>query len=36
VGRATTAAVVSSSVSVLVLDYFLIEIMSVIWPSHGM
>ena len=36
VGRATTAAVVSSSVSVLVLDYFLIEIMNVIWPSHGM
>jgi phospholipid/cholesterol/gamma-HCH transport system permease protein len=36
VGRATTAAVVSSSVSVLVLDYFLIEIMSAIWPSHGM
>jgi phospholipid/cholesterol/gamma-HCH transport system permease protein len=36
VGRATTAAVVSSSVSVLVLDYFLIEIMAVIWPSHGL
>jgi phospholipid/cholesterol/gamma-HCH transport system permease protein len=36
VGRATTAAVVSSSVSVLILDYFLIEIMNVIWPSHGM
>jgi phospholipid/cholesterol/gamma-HCH transport system permease protein len=36
VGRATTAAVVSSSVTVLILDYFLIEIMSVIWPSHGM
>ena len=36
VGRATTAAVVSSSVSVLVLDYFLIEIMNVIWPAHGM
>ena len=36
VGRATTAAVVSSSVSVLVLDYFLIEIMNVIWPSHGL
>ena len=36
VGRATTAAVASSSVSVLVLDYFLIEIMNVIWPSHGM
>jgi phospholipid/cholesterol/gamma-HCH transport system permease protein len=36
VGRATTAAVVSSSVSVLILDYFLIEIMHVIWPPHGM
>jgi phospholipid/cholesterol/gamma-HCH transport system permease protein len=36
VGRATTAAVVSSSVSVLILDYFLIEIMNVLWPPHGM
>jgi phospholipid/cholesterol/gamma-HCH transport system permease protein len=36
VGRATTAAVVSSSVTVLILDYFLIEIMSVIWPPRGM
>jgi phospholipid/cholesterol/gamma-HCH transport system permease protein len=36
VGRATTAAVVSSSVSVLILDYFLIEIMRVIWPPQGM
>lgn len=35
VGRATTSAVVSSSVSVLVLDYFLIEIMNVIWPAGG-
>ncbi len=35
VGRATTAAVVSSSVAVLVLDYFLIEIMNVIWPPGG-
>jgi phospholipid/cholesterol/gamma-HCH transport system permease protein len=36
VGRATTAAVVSSSVSILILDYFLIEIMNVLWPPHGM
>jgi len=36
VGRATTAAVVASSVSVLILDYFLIEIMRVIWPPQGM
>jgi phospholipid/cholesterol/gamma-HCH transport system permease protein len=36
VGRATTAAVVSSSVSVLILDYFLIEIMRAIWPPQGM
>jgi phospholipid/cholesterol/gamma-HCH transport system permease protein len=36
VGRATTAAVVSSSVSILVLDYFLITIMNVVWPMHGM
>lgn len=36
VGRATTAAVVSSSVSILILDYFLIEIMSAIWPPRGM
>jgi phospholipid/cholesterol/gamma-HCH transport system permease protein len=32
VGRATTRAVVASSVSVLVLDYPLIQIFSVIWP----
>jgi phospholipid/cholesterol/gamma-HCH transport system permease protein len=36
VGRATTAAVVSSSVSILILDYFLIEIMNGIWPARGM
>jgi phospholipid/cholesterol/gamma-HCH transport system permease protein len=36
VGRATTAAVVSSSVSVLILDYFLIEIMNAVWPPRGM
>jgi phospholipid/cholesterol/gamma-HCH transport system permease protein len=36
VGRATTAAVVSSSVSILILDYFLIQIMNAIWPPHGM
>jgi phospholipid/cholesterol/gamma-HCH transport system permease protein len=35
VGRATTAAVVSSSVTILVLDYFLIQIMNVIWPGGG-
>jgi len=32
VGRATTRAVVASSVSVLVLDYPLIQIFTVIWP----
>jgi phospholipid/cholesterol/gamma-HCH transport system permease protein len=32
VGRATTRAVVASSVSVLVLDYPLIQMFSVIWP----
>lgn len=36
VGRATTSAVVSSSVSILILDYFLIEIMNVVWPPSGM
>ncbi len=36
VGRATTAAVVSSSVTILILDYFLIEIMNVVWPPRGM
>ena len=32
VGRATTRAVVVGSVSVLVLDYFLIQILMAIWP----
>jgi phospholipid/cholesterol/gamma-HCH transport system permease protein len=32
VGRATTRAVVVGSVSILVLDYFLIKILSAIWP----
>jgi phospholipid/cholesterol/gamma-HCH transport system permease protein len=32
VGRATTRAVVVGSVSILVLDYFLIKILSTIWP----
>lgn len=32
VGRATTRAVVTSSVSILVLDYFLIELLNLIWP----
>ncbi len=32
VGRATTRAVVVGSVSVLVLDYFLIEFLSALWP----
>jgi phospholipid/cholesterol/gamma-HCH transport system permease protein len=32
VGRATTRAVVVGSVSILVLDYFLIKILSIIWP----
>lgn len=36
VGLATTRAVVSSSVAVLVIDYFLIEIMNVIFPYGGM
>jgi phospholipid/cholesterol/gamma-HCH transport system permease protein len=35
VGLATTRAVVFSSVTVLVLDYFLIQIMNVIWPYGG-
>lgn len=35
VGLATTRAVVSTSVMVLVLDYFLIEIMNVIFPYGG-
>jgi phospholipid/cholesterol/gamma-HCH transport system permease protein len=32
VGRATTRAVVVGSVSILVLDYFLIKVLSAIWP----
>lgn len=32
VGLATTRAVVTGSVSVLVLDYFLFDILSIIWP----
>jgi phospholipid/cholesterol/gamma-HCH transport system permease protein len=35
VGRATTRAVVASSVAVLVLDYPLIQIFTVIWPFGG-
>jgi phospholipid/cholesterol/gamma-HCH transport system permease protein len=35
VGLATTRAVVSTSVTVLVLDYFLIEIMNAIFPYGG-
>jgi phospholipid/cholesterol/gamma-HCH transport system permease protein len=34
VGLATTRAVVAGSVSVLVLDYFLIDIFHIIWPSR--
>jgi phospholipid/cholesterol/gamma-HCH transport system permease protein len=33
VGRATTRAVVVGSVSILVLDYFLIQILMAVWPS---
>jgi phospholipid/cholesterol/gamma-HCH transport system permease protein len=32
VGRATTRAVVTGSVAVLILDYFLIEVLTTIWP----
>jgi phospholipid/cholesterol/gamma-HCH transport system permease protein len=32
VGRATTRAVVSSAVCILILDYFLIQVLSAIWP----
>jgi len=32
VGLATTRAVVAGSVSVLVLDYFLIDIFHTLWP----
>jgi len=35
VGLATTRAVVSTSVTVLVLDYFLIEVMNVVFPYGG-
>jgi phospholipid/cholesterol/gamma-HCH transport system permease protein len=35
VGLATTRAVVSSCVSVLVIDYFLVQVMRVIFPIHG-
>lgn len=35
VGLATTRAVVSTSVTVLVLDYFLIQIMNVLYPYGG-
>ncbi len=33
-GRATTQAVVEGAVSVLVLDYFLTDLMLVVWPPH--
>jgi phospholipid/cholesterol/gamma-HCH transport system permease protein len=36
VGLATTRAVVSTSVTVLVLDYFLIQVMNVIFPYGGL
>jgi phospholipid/cholesterol/gamma-HCH transport system permease protein len=36
VGLATTRAVVSTAVTVLVLDYFLIQIMNVLFPYGGM
>ncbi len=36
VGLATTRAVVSTSVTVLVLDYFLIQIMNVLYPYGGL
>jgi phospholipid/cholesterol/gamma-HCH transport system permease protein len=36
VGLATTRAVVSTSVTVLVLDYFLIQIMNIIFPYGGL
>jgi phospholipid/cholesterol/gamma-HCH transport system permease protein len=35
VGLATTRAVVSTSVSVLIIDYFLIQVMNVIFPYGG-
>jgi phospholipid/cholesterol/gamma-HCH transport system permease protein len=36
VGLATTRAVVSTSVTVLVLDYFLIQVMNVVFPYGGL
>jgi phospholipid/cholesterol/gamma-HCH transport system permease protein len=36
VGLATTRAVVSTSVTVLVLDYFLIQVMNILFPYGGM
>jgi phospholipid/cholesterol/gamma-HCH transport system permease protein len=35
VGLATTRAVVVGSVSILVIDYFLIEILNVVWPGSS-
>jgi phospholipid/cholesterol/gamma-HCH transport system permease protein len=35
VGLATTQAVVAGSVSVLVSDYFLIDIFHILWPSKS-
>jgi phospholipid/cholesterol/gamma-HCH transport system permease protein len=34
VGLATTRAVVAGSVSILILDYFLIDAFHILWPSH--
>jgi phospholipid/cholesterol/gamma-HCH transport system permease protein len=33
VGLATTRAVVAGSVSILILDYFLIDAFHILWPS---
>jgi phospholipid/cholesterol/gamma-HCH transport system permease protein len=33
-GRATTQAVVEGAVSILVLDYFLTDLLLVVWPPH--
>jgi phospholipid/cholesterol/gamma-HCH transport system permease protein len=35
VGMATTRAVVTASVSILILDYFLLQILTIIWPFGG-
>jgi len=35
VGMATTRSVVTGSVCILVLDYFLIEVLNAIWPISG-